>query len=89
MIQKLTLAFTAIFGTAIFLTIARIAGAGLGIILQILIARHYGAQVLGSYYLVLSMAGILSIFISMGYPWIVAPRSRIQIAAANRNNTSH
>jgi O-antigen/teichoic acid export membrane protein len=63
MIQKLTLAFTAIFGAAIFLTIARIAGAGLGIILQILIARHYGAQVLGSYYLVLSMAGILSIFI--------------------------
>jgi O-antigen/teichoic acid export membrane protein len=83
MIQKLTLAFTAIFGPAIFLTIARIAGAGLGIILQILIARHYGAQVLGSYYLVLSMAGILSIFISMGYPWIVAP-----ILAANEDDKS-
>jgi len=46
--------------------------------LQILIARNYGAHVLGSYYLVLSIAGILSIFISMGYPWIIAP-----ILAAN------
>jgi O-antigen/teichoic acid export membrane protein len=81
MIQKLTNVLTTIFGTAVFLTIARIAGAGLGIFLQILIARNYGAQVLGSYYFVLSLAGILSVVISMGYPWIIAP-----ILAANETD---
>jgi len=70
-----------IFGTAVFLTFARIAGAGLGIVLQILIARNYGAQVLGSYYFVLSLAGILSIIISLGYPWVIAP-----ILAANETD---
>jgi len=73
-----------LFGTSFFLTVARFAGAGIGILLQILIARYYGAQVLGNYYLALSFAGIFSIFISMGYPWIIAPI----ISASTADKTS-
>lgn len=73
MMPKLVSLLSTLFGTSFFLTLARLVGAGTGIILQILIARFYGADVLGTYYLALSLAGILSVFISMGYPWIVAP----------------
>ena len=55
------------------LTGARIIGAGIGIVLQIIIARFYGPETLGMYYLALSLAAVLSIFISVGYPWIIAP----------------
>lgn len=55
------------------LTGARIAGAGIGIVLQIIIARFYGPETLGTYYLALSLASVLSVFISVGYPWIIAP----------------
>ena len=48
-------------------------GAGIGIVLQIIIARFYGPETLGMYYLALSLAAVLSIFISVGYPWIIAP----------------
>ncbi|MEM7463276.1 MAG: polysaccharide biosynthesis C-terminal domain-containing protein [Pseudomonadota bacterium] len=64
---------TSLFGTSFLLTFARLAGAGVGILLQIVIARHYGAQSLGIYYQALSLAAIFSVFISVGYPWIVAP----------------
>lgn len=73
MMQQPIRILSTLSGTSLLLTLARLAGAGTGIILQILIARYYGAGVLGSYYLALSLAGILSIFMSMGYPWIVAP----------------
>nr|WP_306265155.1 oligosaccharide flippase family protein [Pararhizobium sp. IMCC3301] len=73
MIEKLVKFLSSLFATSFLLTLARLAGAGTGIILQILIARYYGAGVLGTYYLALSLAGILSIFMSMGYPWILAP----------------
>tara|TARA_R110002096_G_scaffold75732_16_gene178917 strand:+ start:137 stop:1447 length:1311 start_codon:yes stop_codon:yes gene_type:complete len=73
MIEKLVRLLSTLFATSFLLTLARLAGAGTGIILQILIARYYGAGVLGTYYLALSLAGILSIFMSMGYPWILAP----------------
>ena len=62
-----------LFGTSFLLTFARMAGAGVGIVLQIVIARYYGAQSLGIYYQALSLAAIFSVFISVGYPWIVAP----------------
>lgn len=65
--------FPALFKTSFLLLFARLAGAGTGILLQILIARHYGAEVLGMFYLALSLAAILSVIMSMGYPWIVAP----------------
>ncbi len=64
---------SSLFGTSFLLTFARLAGAGVGILLQIVIARHYGAQSLGIYYQALSLAAIFSVFISVGYPWIVAP----------------
>ncbi|WP_306261612.1 oligosaccharide flippase family protein [Pararhizobium sp. IMCC21322] len=73
MMPKLASLLSTLFGTSFFLTVARLGGAGTGIILQILIARFYGADVLGTYYVALSLGGILSVFISMGYPWIVAP----------------
>lgn len=73
MMPKFANLLSTLFGTSFFLTLARLVGAGTGIILQILIARFYGADVLGTYYVALSLAGILSVFISMGYPWIVAP----------------
>lgn len=73
MMPRFVSLLSALFGTSFFLTLARLVGAGTGIILQILIARFYGAEVLGTFYLALSLAGILSVFISMGYPWIVAP----------------
>lgn len=73
MMPKLFDMLSTLFGTSFLLTIARLIGAGTGIFLQVLIARFYGAEVLGTYYVALSLAGILSVFISMGYPWIVAP----------------
>lgn len=73
MMPKIFNLLSTLFGTSFFLTLARLAGAGMGIILQVLIARYYGAEVLGTFYIALSLAGILSVFISMGYPWIVTP----------------
>ena len=71
------------FGTSFLLTFARIAGAGVGILLQIVIARYYDSETLGIYYQALSLAAILSVFMSIGYPWIVAP-----IVAANEADNS-
>ena len=65
--------FSSISGTSALLLFARLAGAGIGIILQIMIARFYGAQVLGNYYLALSLAAVFSIALTLGYPWTVAP----------------
>ncbi|MGJ8533783.1 MAG: oligosaccharide flippase family protein [Alphaproteobacteria bacterium] len=73
MMPKFVSLLSTLFGMSFFLTLARLVGAGTGIILQILIARFYGADVLGTYYVAVSLASILSLFISMGYPWIVAP----------------
>lgn len=86
MMPKFLGLLSTLFGTSFFLTLARLVGAGTGIILQILIARFYGAEVLGTYYVALSLAGILSVFISLGYPWIVAPI--IAAHEADSNSTS-
>jgi O-antigen/teichoic acid export membrane protein len=51
---------------------ARITGAILGFALQILLARLIGAEALGIFFLAVSLASVLSIFCSLGYPWIVA-----------------
>ncbi len=61
------------FGTSIFLLLARIIGAGTGVSLQIIIARYYGAEILGNFYLAFGLAAVLSIVLSMGFPWIIAP----------------
>ena len=52
---------------------ARVGGALLGIVLQVLIARAGGAHLLGAFYLSLGMATVLAIMGSLGYPWL-APR---------------
>ncbi|MEN8261304.1 MAG: hypothetical protein ABFS02_12105, partial [Pseudomonadota bacterium] len=52
---------------------ARIGGAALAIATQIILARISGADALGIFFLALSLATILSIVSSLGYPWIAAP----------------
>jgi O-antigen/teichoic acid export membrane protein len=44
----------------------------LGFALQILLARLIGAEALGIFFLAVSSATVLSIFCTLGYPWIVA-----------------
>jgi O-antigen/teichoic acid export membrane protein len=50
---------------------ARVVGGGLGLVSQVVIARYLGAESLGLFFLSLSVATVLSIFASIGYPYIV------------------
>ncbi len=60
-------------GTALLLLVVRIGSAGIGIVLQLLIARYYGADTLGNLFLALGLAAVLSTILTAGFPWIVAP----------------
>lgn len=60
-------------GTALLLLVVRIGSAGIGIVLQLLIARTLGADILGNFFLSLGLAAVLSTILTAGYPWIVAP----------------
>jgi O-antigen/teichoic acid export membrane protein len=51
---------------------ARVIGGGIGFVSQIVIARYLGAVSLGLFFVSISIATVLSIFISFGYPFIVA-----------------
>jgi len=62
-----------ISGTAPLLLAVRIGSAGIGIVLQLLIARYYGADILGNLFLALGLAAVLSTILTAGFPWIVAP----------------
>ena len=57
--------------TSMFVVGARITGAILGFATQILLARLIGVEALGIFFLAVSLAIVLSIFCSLGYPWIV------------------
>lgn len=57
--------------TSILVTSARLGGAGIAILTQLLVARTVGAEGLGAYYLALSALALLSMFGSLGLPWIV------------------
>lgn len=57
--------------TSAFITLARLGGAGIAILTQLLVARTVGAQGLGTYYLALSGLAILSMLGSLGLPWIM------------------
>jgi len=59
--------------TALLLLMIRIGSAGIGIVLQVLIARYYGADILGYFFLALSLAAVLATILTAGFPWIVAP----------------
>lgn len=50
---------------------ARAIGGALGLVSQVIIARYLGAASLGLFFLSISVASVLSIFISIGYPFIV------------------
>jgi O-antigen/teichoic acid export membrane protein len=50
---------------------ARVIGGGLGLVSQVVIARYLGAESLGLFFLSMSVATVLSIFVSIGYPFIV------------------
>lgn len=60
-------------GTALMLLMFRVASAGIGILLQVVIARYYGADILGNFFLALGLAAVLSTILTAGFPWIVAP----------------
>ncbi len=51
---------------------ARVAGAGLGLILQVFLARWLGAEQLANYVLAVATAGILSVICGLGFPSITA-----------------
>ncbi|MCP4937024.1 MAG: oligosaccharide flippase family protein [bacterium] len=51
---------------------ARIIGGLIGIVSQIIVARYMGAESLGLYFLAFSLATVLSILFSLGYPSIIA-----------------
>jgi O-antigen/teichoic acid export membrane protein len=57
--------------TSMFVVGSRITGAILGFAMQILLARLIGVDALGIFFLAASLATVLSIFCSLGYPWIV------------------
>ncbi len=59
--------------TALVLLMVRIGSAGIGIVLQVLIARYYGANTLGNLFLALGLAAVLSTILTAGFPWIIAP----------------
>jgi len=58
------------FASALLL-VSRLGGAGLGVLTQIVVARAYGAESLGIFYVATSIASILSIVLTFGFPWIV------------------
>ena len=62
-----------ISGTALLLLMVRIGSAGVGIVLQLLIARTLGADILGNFFLSLGLAAVLSTILTAGFPWIIAP----------------
>jgi len=62
-----------ISSTALVLLMVRIGSAGIGIVLQVLIARYYGADTLGNLFLALGLAAVLSTVLTAGFPWIIAP----------------
>jgi O-antigen/teichoic acid export membrane protein len=62
-----------IFGTSLLLLMVRVGGAGVGVLLQVMIARYYGADILGNYFFAFGLAAVLSIILTAGFPWIVAP----------------
>ncbi len=62
-----------ISGTALLLLMVRIGSAGIGIVLQLLIARTLGADILGNFFLSLGLAAVLSTILTAGFPWIIAP----------------
>lgn len=70
--------------TSAFVTIARLGGAGIAILTQLLVARTVGAEGLGGYYLALSSLALLSMFGSLGLPWIVPG----MVASAEKENRS-
>ena len=72
-IKSLIALFRSFFSASLFLLLARVIGAGTGVGLQVVIARYYGAEILGNFYLAFGLAAVLSIILSMGFPWILAP----------------
>ncbi len=62
-----------ISGTAFVLLLVRIGSAGIGIVLQLLIARTLGADILGNFFLAFGLAAVLSTILTAGYPWIIVP----------------
>ncbi len=62
-----------ISGAALLLLMVRIGSAGMGIVLQLLIARTLGADILGNFFLSLGLAAVLSTILTAGFPWIIAP----------------
>lgn len=59
-----------LFTFSAMLVAARIAGAGLTFLTQIMIARWLGADTLGTYAIAMSFAGVLTIFAVTGFPSI-------------------
>lgn len=64
---------------------ARVAGAVLGISLQIALARSFGAESLGVFFLVMAVASVLSVVCTLGYPMLVA---KVVAESSERGNVA-
>jgi len=60
-----------IFSTSALLTLTRLAGAGIGFLTQVALARLLSAEELGLFYSVTSLAPIVSLVVALGYPNIM------------------
>jgi O-antigen/teichoic acid export membrane protein len=56
------------FGASGILMLARLAGAGLGVLLQVILARALGATDLGVYYIAVSLIAATAVIGAIGYP---------------------
>jgi O-antigen/teichoic acid export membrane protein len=56
------------FGASGILMLARLAGAGLGVLLQVILARALGATELGIYYIAVSLIAAAAVMGAVGYP---------------------
>jgi len=66
------LRLSAIVGYAGLLMASRLGGAGLNFVTQVLLARLLGAEQFGIYVIAFSLAGILSVIFSLGFPSITS-----------------
>lgn len=55
-----------------FIMAARLVGAGVGLVSQVLLARFLGAEALGHVYLALSLAAVVAVFCGLGLPSVTS-----------------
>lgn len=83
--RSLSSPFTRLLTSSTLVAGARVAGAVLGISLQIVLARSFGAESLGVFYLVMAVASVLSVVCTLGYPMLVA---KVVAESSERGNVA-